>query len=273
MRSAGPQMPDAIAPLRRAVKIELMVVWTLLWFVPVWVPYLLQCERLRARLVSLYYRGIGHIVGLRVRREGLPDTRRPLLLVSNHVSYLDILALGGLVPVAFTPKSEIAYWPVIGYFCRMAGCVFIDRRPRAVETHRKALEDALRWGSQIVLFPEGTTGSGEGLLPFHSAFFRMVEWVRGDLGRELPIQPVAIAYHALDGVPLSAGTRPQVAWIGDAEFGPHILPLLGHRRIDVSITFLPPFMPEAADRKALAARCEAEIASALSNALSLEGRG
>lgn len=267
MSEAEQQAPDAAAPLRRVLKIAAIVVWTLIWFVPVWIPYLLKLERIRARLVSGYYHGIGQILGLHVRIHGMPDKRRPLLVVSNHVSYLDILALGGTVPVAFTPKSEIAGWPIIGYFCKMAGCVFIDRRPRTVGQHRKALENALRWGSQMVLFPEGTTGLGTALLHFHSAFFSMVEWVRTDLGVELPIQPVCIAYHALDGMPLTTATREQVAWIGEADFGPHIMALFGHRSIDVSITFLPSFDAGPADRKMLASRCETEIGTALQGAL------
>lgn len=267
MSETALQAPDAWAKPRRIVKLAAILLWTLIWFLPVWVPYLLKSERLRARLVSYYYYGLGRIIGLRLRVIGVPDRRRPLLVVSNHISYLDILALGGTVPVAFTPKSEIGGWPVIGYFCRMAGCVFIDRRPRTVGQHRPALEAALRWGSQMVLFPEGTTGLGEGLLHFHSAFFSMAEWVRADLGIELPIQPLCIDYHALDGVPLTAGTREQVAWIGEAEFGPHIMALLGHRRIDVSLTFLPAFDAGTADRKMLAARCEAEIGTALHAAI------
>ncbi len=256
------------AAFRRTLRLGLIVFWTLLLFPPIWIIYAMGLERLRAPMVALYYRGVGSIVGLRVCIEGAPERARPLLIVSNHVSYLDILALGGHMPSAFTPKSEIAHWPIIGYFCRMAGCVFIDRRPRAVTTHRTALEAALKKETPLVLFPEGTTGIGAGTLPFRGGFFSMVQWHYEETGAHLPIQLLAIDYRALDGVALTPAARPQVAWIGEAEFAPHLMALLGHRRVDVTLRFLPAFTPAPeTDRKELAAQCERAIAAQLPPAL------
>ena len=260
----APLAPDALAPLRRFLRVTALVLLILVMFVPVWIPFLLRQERLRAKLVQWFYWCVCRILGLHVLVHGTFSRTKPLLVISNHISYLDIFAIGGLMPVAFTPKIEISRWPVIGYFSRMAGCVFIDRRPRAVDEHRAALDAHLATGARMVLFPEGTTGDGADVLPFRSAFFRMVEWEHARSGNRLTIQPLAIIYTHLDDQVITAGMRPQVAWIADADFAPHWFALMGHRRIDLVIDLLPAFQPEVTeDRKVLAARCEEQISASL----------
>ena len=103
--------------LRAYVRCALLVVVTLIMFLPVLLLWALTLEKLRARLVRVYYRAMGRISGVRLSVEGQVDVHRPLMLVANHSSYLDIFVLGAVVPLSFTPKLEIRSWPIIGFFC------------------------------------------------------------------------------------------------------------------------------------------------------------
>ena len=263
----GPIQPDGLAGLRRILRLVAIVLMLVVLFPWAWIPFLMGIHGPSRVLTQFFFARVSDIMGLRIHKIGAFSPAKPLLIISNHVSYLDIFAIGGLTRGAFTPKSEIAAWPVVGTLCRLIGCVFIDRRPRAVEEHRAELERRLAGGTRVILFPEGTTSDGSSTLPFRSAFFRMVEWQRERDGSLLPIQPIVLAYTHLDGIALTETTRPQVAWIGDADFAPHIWALMGHKNVDVTLTLLPSFLPEG-DRKQLAAQCESQIGEVLASVAS-----
>lgn len=193
----------------------------------------------------------GRRLSLKVTIEGrrLPG---PVLYVSNHVSWLDILALGGAtgpVGAAFVSRGDVQHWPLIGFLARVGGTVFIDRERRSIGEQTDALGKALASGRPAMLFPEGTTGDGTALLPFRAALFGAVA------GGTVPVQPVAIDY----GPAMAA-----IAWGGDEEFGPNAgRILLRDGRLPVTIRFLDPIDPAGLDRKQLAARARAAIATAL----------
>jgi 1-acyl-sn-glycerol-3-phosphate acyltransferase len=262
--TAVPLRADALAPLRRLVRVIAIILMLLIGLLPVWIPYALGFYRVRSKMVQYFFAVLCRVLGLHVLVHGNLVKDRPLLIVSNHISYLDIFAIGSVLPVAFTPKLEISRWPVIGYLCRMAGCVFIDRRPRAVDEHRAMLDARLARGERIVLFAEGTTSDGRDVLPFRGAFFRMIEWEYARSGKPLAVQPMALTYTHLDSKVITDGMREQVAWVGDAEFVPHWLALMGYKRVDVVIDFLPVFYPEpTAERKELAAHCENAVRTSI----------
>ena len=149
----------------------------------------------------------------------LPDRG---LLVSNHLSYLDILALSALAPCVFVAKREVRGWPLFGLMARLAGAVFVDRnRPMRAPQAVREIERALAAGALVVLFPEGTTSDGASVLPFRSAFFQAAVNARA------PITAAHLSYSLADG---DAAT--EVCWWGEAEFLPHLLNLLGKRRIE-----------------------------------------
>ncbi len=98
---------------------------------------------------------MNRVIGLHLLYQGTPP--RQGMIVSNHLSYLDILAYSAVAPCIFVAKREVAGWPILGLFARMAGTIFVDRarRTKAAETNL-AMAEALRNGAVIVLFPEGT---------------------------------------------------------------------------------------------------------------------
>jgi 1-acyl-sn-glycerol-3-phosphate acyltransferase len=203
--------------------------------------------------------------GIRVRQVGRTSPALPLLVVSNHFSYLDVFALGSCMNLRFTPKSEVASWPVIGFFCKITGCVFIDRRASRTLHNKNNLEAAAEEGGVISLFPESTTHDGSGLLPFKSSFFSIAHQ------HNLTVQPVGIVYTRLNGAPMTPDVRPVVGWYGDAEFFPHLLNFLRQRSVDVTLVFHTPVQgKDFASRKELAKYCEEVIGKDLSQSGAVE---
>ncbi len=247
----------------RAVAFTIM---TIVMFFPVLLLWMLTLEKLRGRLVSRYYAMAGYIAGVRLTIEGKIDPRRPLMLVANHSSYLDIFVLGALAPLSFTPKREIRSWPIIGFFCILADCVFIERKPKDMQRAQAEMMARINTGKVLVLFPEGTTGDGFKIMPFKSGFFKLAE------DHHLPIQPVSVAYTHIGNVPLSAATREQVSWIGDASFADHFWRLLRFPNVRVKVTIYPAEdMGKYEDRKALAKQCEITIREGLAKTLEANG--
>jgi 1-acyl-sn-glycerol-3-phosphate acyltransferase len=216
------------------------------WFIPVTLTIAFRLTRVQAEFVRLYYQVARRCFGIRVRVRGQVAKARPLLLVSNHFTYLDVPVLGSILPVRFTPKTEVGSWPVIGLFCRMSRCIFIDRRPSQTKRNQAELIRAVRRGDLISLFPEGTTNEGTSLLPFRSSYFSLAV-----SPYNVTVQPLTVRYAEIDGKPMQREWLPLVGWYGEMTFFPHFLALLSLPSITVEIEFLPPLPPNA-DRKALA---------------------
>jgi 1-acyl-sn-glycerol-3-phosphate acyltransferase len=206
---------------------------------------------------QFYWRGIGVILGLRLRVIGQPAMARPLLFVANHSSWVDIVALGSVLPACFIAKGDIARWPVIGWIARLGRTVFVSRARKTVGEEQRVLERRLEAGDNIILFPEGTTSNGNQVLPFASAFL-MLAFCKAD-----PlVQPVTIVYDRLDGRPVTAAQREGIAWFGDMPLAPHFLRLARHRSFRATIQFGAPVPPGAhKNRKMLTAALEQEISA------------
>jgi len=190
--------------------------------------------RLRARLLRgwavIVTRGMGFRVRVRGPRPEPGD--RPIYLVANHQTYLDIVLLASIWPVTFVSRHDAARWPVLGPLIRMVGTVFVDRTS-AMATARVvgAVVRALEAGAHLAAFPEGTTGGGDRVMPFKTALFeapvRAGAW----------IQPVTVRYTALAGRPLDRTNRDRVCWHGHVPFLPHVLGLLKSRGLEAEVVF------------------------------------
>lgn len=264
MTEASPALPTST--LRALIKCMLFVIITAIMFFPVLLLWALALEKVRGRVVRVFFRIIGHISGVRLKVEGQPSKLRPLMLVANHSSYLDIFVLGSLMPISFTPKLEIRSWPLIGFFCVLADSVFVERRPADMQRAKEEMSARLNRGKVLALFPEGTTGDGFHVKPFKSGFLNLAEEY------SLPIQPVSIAYTHIDGTPLSAATRELVSWVGDADFVTHYWQLLKFPCVRVTVTFYDvERMDDHEDRKELAKTCETVIREGLAKRLEANG--
>jgi 1-acyl-sn-glycerol-3-phosphate acyltransferase len=191
---------------------------------------------------------------------------RPTLFVCNHTSYIDIEALGAVVPGCFVAKSEVAGWPGFGLLAKLQRTIFVERRAQRTAGQRDVMAERLAAGDNLMLFAEGTSNDGNRVLPFKSALFSVAEQPIN--GSPVTVQPVSIAYTRLDGMPLMRHMRPLFAWYGDMELAGHLWTLLGTGDITVVIEFHSPVtMDQFGSRKALATHCHQVIAAGVSAAI------
>ena len=194
----------------------------------------------------------GRCAGLKVRIVGTPLAGH-VLFAANHVSWLDILALGGATRAAFVAKDEVEGWPAIGWLAGLNRTLYVARQARrAVHAQADQLRAALAEGRAVALFPEGTTEGGHEILPFRpSLFASLFPPLDG-----VTVQPVAIDYGAL---------AREIAWTGHEGTGANAMRIFARPgRIPVTLVFLASVDPHAAgDRKTLAARCQAEVGAVL----------
>jgi len=251
-------------PLRIG-RLAVYFAWTLL-LMPVQLFGLAAGRSWTATFPCFYHRACCRILGLRVRRIGRPHANRPMLFAANHISYLDITILGSLLPASFIAKQEVRRWPLFGWLARLQRSVFIDRQARSAKAHRDAIAVRLAARDALILFPEGTSGDGNRVLPFKSALFGVAE---GDAGRPLSVQPVSIAYTRLDGMPIGRRLRPLFAWYGGMAMAPHLWTMLGLGTVEIVVEFHPTTtIAECGSRKALAQYCYERVAGGVSSALS-----
>lgn len=174
------------------------------------------------------------------------------LLVSNHLSYLDVLVLSAELPVRFVAKREVATWPVWGPLARWTGTLFIDRaHPRDARRVADAVGAALARGESVAIFPEGTSSPGDEVLPFRSALFE------GTVAAGTNTVPAALSYRVAAQAPTA---RTSVCWWGEMEFLPHLVALAGLDAIDAALVLGPPLVPET-ERRTLADRAHAAVAA------------
>lgn len=146
----------------------------------------------RQQQVQRWAAGMLQALGIELRREGQPLSEGPALLVANHISWLDILVLHAAGYCRFISKADVRRWPLIGYMADQAGTLFIERESRR-DAHRMVhfMTERLQAGDVLAVFPEGTTGDGLQLLPFHANLIEAA--IRADV----PVQPVALQF--IDG--------------------------------------------------------------------------
>jgi len=170
------------------------------------------------------------------------------LLVSNHLSYLDILVLSSLMPVVFVAKKDVKSWPLLGWFAAMAGTIFIDRERRThVGQITRSIEEIMNNGVLVVLFPEGTSSGGETVLPFKSSLLEPA------VQPTHPLSVVVIRYELDDG-----DASEEVCYWKDMTLLPHLINLLCKSSVRVQLICVRIDQP-AANRKELARQLHAEI--------------
>ena len=218
----------------------------------------------------LWHRVIVKALGLRVHVTGRLAAERPLLVAANHISWTDIMVLGSVADVQFIAKSEMAGWPVIGFLARYQRTIFVERERRRKSGEQvNQIAGRLAGGKAVVLFAEGTTHDGNGPGPFKSTLFGAAAAAVANGGAaEVHVQPVAIAYTRLHGLPMGRRHRPHAAWIGDQDLVPHILSLIRQGGVDVEVRFGQPFaLDGSTDRKQAARRAEGEVRAMVGEAL------
>ena len=224
----------------------------------------------RGSLPRLWHRILVRAFGLRVHVRGEMAADRPLLIASNHISWTDIMVIGSLADVSFIARSDLAGWPLIGKLSRLQRTVFVARDRKAGSMEQAGdIARRLAGNDAVVLFAEGTTGDGNHLLPFKSALFGAVRLVLDDVNVEtVYVQPIAIAYTRLHGMPMGRQHRKLASWIGDSDLLPHFSDVLREGAMDVEVEFGEPLeITAASDRKQVARRVEERVRAMMAETL------
>jgi lyso-ornithine lipid O-acyltransferase len=253
------------SPGLRVWRLTIYLGWTLL-LMPVQAIGLLLRRSWVSTFPRWYHARCCRILGLRVRAIGQPVSIRPVLFAANHVSYLDITVLSSLLPASFIAKTEVARWPLFGWLAKLQRSVFVDRRVRSTAQQRDRIAARLAAQDALILFPEGTSGDGNRVLPFKSALFSVADHAATG---PVTVQPVSVSYTRLDGMPMGRALRPLFAWYGSMAMAPHLWTMLGLGTVEVVVEFHPPTtLAECGSRKALARYCEERVSNGLAAALS-----
>ncbi|MGX1498972.1 lysophospholipid acyltransferase family protein [Roseibium aggregatum] len=217
---------------------------------------------MQRKLPQLWHRIATRLVGIKIEQIGTPATDRPLLIASNHASWVDITVVGSLMPLSFIAKSEVSGWPIFGLFAKLQRTVFVNRT-RRTETAQVADTIAQRMaaGDAMVLFAEGTSNDGNCVLPFRSALLGAATRAIGeDETSKVWVQPLSVAYQGFYGLPMGRAHRPHVAWYGDMELAGHLWGIFSRGALDVVVRWGEPVLVDrTTDRKALSRRLETEV--------------
>lgn len=195
--------------------------------------------KLSRYIPMLWHRFLLRLINVRVHVHGTPSTTRPLMLVSNHISWSDILILGSITPLCFIAKDDVKKWPGINYLSRLQRTIFVNRNRRTdVANQANSIGARLVEGDVVVLFAEGTSGDGNKIMPFKSALFGAPQSALGQNGiDEIAIQPVAIAYNTLHGMPLGRFHQTVASWPGNVPLIPHLVKFIKTGAFDVDVHF------------------------------------
>lgn len=239
-------------PFRLAYRLPLVLFFLAIIFPCQLVSHVLRLPT-RRYLPIILYRLVMRTADIRVRIHG-PVPARGSLIISNHVSWLDIVLIGSVMPVNFVAKADIAQWPLFGVLAKVARTIFIERERRSdAMKQRNAMQQRLAEGERVVLFPEGSTSDGTIVQPFKSALLSAAETkIRG---KSVKVQPMTLAFSELSGVPMGRRMRVEFAWIGHLNLVPHMLQVLCGDPLTVDLVFYPPTdLESAGGRKNLAAQ-------------------
>ena len=243
VKTVQPEQASRIAKCFRAAWRLVLFCGTLAWVaakfaVRVWLAGKRNDIRARSEWMSRSAQALLQCVNVRAEYIGEPP--RGGLLVSNHLSYLDIIVFGARQPAVFVSKADVRHWPALGYLAGLAGTLFVRREHRLdVSPLNEQMSALVKAGVVVIVFPEGTSSDGAKVLPFFSSLLEPA--VAGNC----EVTPAFIRYEVADGV-----AADEVCYWRDMSFGPHFLNLLTKREIRATVSFGAP-RAAGTDRKQL----------------------
>ena len=241
---------DTLATARRLVRIvgAFLFVWIVARLIAPWIG-----AARRQRLVGRLSSGVLAVMGVRLETRGEAPATGPVLVVANHVSWLDVQVLNAVRSLRFVAKSETRRWPVCGGIAAGFDTIFLERgNVRDAARVKARVASALRAGQSVAVFPEGTTTDGRSLGRFYAALFEAA------IEAGVPVQPIALRYPRADGA-----ANPAAAFVDDMTFLESLLLVAREPRLVARVTFAPAIDTSARCRRRLAAEARRAIAEAL----------
>ena len=219
-----------------------------------------------AYIIPYFYHKIClRIFGIKIKTFGKVSINFPILIISNHASYLDIIILGSLYKTSFIAKKEISKWPLLGILAKLQNTIFIDRRVSSLKNQENQIIKHLNEKKNLVIFPEGTSSDGNRVLPFKSSLFNIFE---KNLNSKILVQTITIVYKKINGIPMNRIERKNITWHSNMDLIPNIFNVLKKLSIEVEIIFNDEFLPSKEyDRKKIALHCWEKINYNLINSL------
>ena len=202
-------------------------------------PFIRDPKRLRAFYlwkVHVGARWLQRALGMKMVVEGRENLKpgHNYLIVANHLGYLDAVLMSGFLECAYVTSVEMKNTPLLGQIVELGGCLFVERRSKDnIKNEIGEIEEALRQGFHVTVFPEATSTEGEAVRPFKRPLFAAAA------NAPRPVLPMVIQFHSIDGEPVTKANRDAVCWYGDMTFGRHFLKLTSIREITVKLKILP----------------------------------
>jgi 1-acyl-sn-glycerol-3-phosphate acyltransferase len=190
-------------------------------------------RRLAIHIVSVFSRFFLVVLGVRIHvkhRERFQSGGKGQLIISNHLTYVDILILSSLAPSAFITSVELKNTPLLGTLAKFGGSIFVERRRAAgLKQEINSVASALKQGFSVVLFPEGTTSNGDRVMQFKNSLFDAA------IAAQTTLVPVCLRYIKINDEPLSPDNRDDIFYYGSSTFFQHAPRLLAQKSVDVEV--------------------------------------
>lgn len=239
------------APYLKAILLLLVLSGTFVLVAPIQAVLRLVNRPASGLVQRRFSQIVSGVIGVRIVSSGFTPDAMPKLMVANHVSWTDIIALTSVTPLTFLAKSEVSTWPLLGALARLQGTVFIRRGDRRqIASVNSDLTSVLRNGENLVIFPEGTSTHGVMEPRFNPSHFAVAQLT------DAAILPVAIFYGDETG-------QADVGWYGDMTFLPHLWRLMKMRGVECHILFGDAIHTREADRKSLALQAQEQVQTLL----------
>lgn len=249
---------------KAALKVATFLLWCVLCVPPQMIILAFHKGKHAYLLPWIWENGTRMIFGIRYEITGAPFTDGQTFYMSNHLSYLDVPLLGSILRASFVAKSEVEKWPVFGFLSKLQQTEFIDRQRTAIAKETNALAQKVASGRSLIIFPEGTSTSGNEVLPFKSSLFTLA---LGEGNENLFVQPVTLSLLEVDGgKPHSKDESDLYAWPRGMEMGlpPHLWRFAKTSGAHLRVTFHPPIRArDFSDRKILAKACHDSVSKGL----------
>lgn len=222
------------------------------------------------KIPMIWHKIATSLVGVRIHVTGNIPTKRPMMIVSNHISWMDIPVLGSVMELSFIAKSEVNEMPGANLLSRLQRTIYVVRdQKRKAGQQAQEITQRMLDGDAVVLFGEGTTHDGNRIGTFKSALLGAAQFALKDEAVEsVLIQPVSIAYSKLHGMPMGRYTRAKAAWYGDMTLGSHAVNIIMQGAWDVEVIFGDPIVfDEQSNRRNVTKEIQSQVRNNFLNTL------
>lgn len=194
-------------------------------------PWPFLRRKVLVRIIQFHSKATLKLLGIHVELKGaFPDEAKNYFVVSNHMSYIDILIISAHKPCCFVTSMEIRQTPFLGLLTELGGCLYVERRSREqISSEVKQISQALDKNLNVCIFPEATSTNGEELLRFRRPLYTAA------IQSSKPVLPLCINYQSIDSEPVRRNNRDLLCWYDDMDFFPHLTKMMGVRKIEVRL--------------------------------------